>query len=282
MKFVLIALLTALTSSFAFAQEQFDVNRYHSVAQINNYLEKVAEEHIQIESRVLGQSEEGIDIKYLIVSDGQIKNPIFLNGTHHGDEKSSTNAILAIIQYIKTNIEEESIANVLRQHSIVLLPLVNPDGYSANTRENANGYDINRDYSYLDHNPQNTGEARLIMDLSHEFQFVAAMSYHSGMEGVLWPYGYTGERPQDHLLFKNIGESIAQAMGFTTAVQSYYDYKTIGEYIDFSYIEFGTISLTVEVSEDKAPSESELRSVNAKVIKGLNTFLSNILSRDPR
>ncbi len=62
-------------------------------------------------------------------------------GTTHGDEKSSTHTLTSLIDYLERN------PDVIPGHrTVVIIPNLNPDGYQANRRTNANGIDLNRNF----------------------------------------------------------------------------------------------------------------------------------------
>lgn len=65
---------------------------------------------------------------------------IFVGGTH-GDEKSSSYILQSWIDYLESNP-----ATVPAHRSVTIIPILNPDGYAANTRTNANNVDLNRNF----------------------------------------------------------------------------------------------------------------------------------------
>ena len=173
---------------------------YHDQPQIENYLQAVASAFPAIATyKVLGQSAQGRDVPYLIINATCQANPpaVFANGTHHGDEPSSTESVLAIPDYLLRNsTTDASVRSLLETYAFYVLPLVNPDGFALDTRENAAGLDINRDYSYPERSDADsfqTVEAQLMKSLQESVGFHAAIAYHSGAQEVLWPWCYTGD-----------------------------------------------------------------------------------------
>jgi len=248
---------------------------YHTQQQIGDYLRSVAAAVPEIaQYKVLGQSTQGRDVAYLIINATCRNDPpaILANGTHHGDELSSTEAALALPNCLfRDSATDASVRNLLKTFAFYILPLVNPDGHAANSRSNANGVDINRDYSYpgrSDADSFKTVEAKLIKSLQESVGFRAAIAYHSGAQEVIWPWCYTGDATADDALFVVAGQKAAAAMNFAIYQQSYDDYPTTGEYIDYAYGKSHTLAATFEVSTARAPAATELNAVVELACKG--------------
>jgi len=62
----------------------------------------------------------------------------------HGNESSGTRAMFDVINFFEQN--SETAQNILSQLTIDFIPMLNPDGANVNTRRNAIGIDINRDF----------------------------------------------------------------------------------------------------------------------------------------
>lgn len=248
---------------------------YHSLAEMLSYLQAVAAAAPSLaQYKVLGTSQQGRDLGTLIINATCLTNPpsIFFNGAHHGDEAVSAEAVLAVPDYLlRQSAGDASLRGLLRTYAFTILPVVNPDGFAANKRENADGDDINRDYPYPGRGEGNsfkTKEALLIKSLQESAGFVGAVAFHSGAEEVLWPWCYTGAGTDDEAFFLVAGKKTATAMGFSIYQQSYDDYPTTGEYIDYAYAKNRTWAATFEVSNDKLPSPSALASVVERGRKG--------------
>jgi hypothetical protein len=275
-----IALFLTVWSAFA-----IDFDHYHSVNEINQYLREIAKEHPQIAAfRILGKSEQGREISYVVLSRGNpsIKSAIYFNGTHHGDEKSSTEAVLGLINYIIKNQNDERVENFLNSYALYFQPLVNPDGHAMHTRGNYLGIDPNRDYSSPEKNDEESfqlPEIRLVRSLVDKIKFRGALAYHSGITEVLWPWCYTSDYPKDDELFREISRQTAYAMGMDRYLQSFFDYPTNGEFIDYVYWKHGTVALTVEISKTKTPEVSELPQIIHNTVQGALKFME-LLQKD--
>ena len=260
---------------------------YHSEDEIITHLQAVASAVPALaQYKVLGQSVQGRDVPYLVINATCQTSPsaIFANGAHHGDEPSSMESVLSIPDYLlRASTTDTSIQSLLATYAFFILPLVNPDGLASNTRTNANGEDINRDYSYPgrgDADSFKTVEAQLIKSLQESVAFHAAIAYHSGAQEVVWPWCYTSDATADDSFFTAAGPKASRAMGFTIYQQSYDDYPTQGEYIDFAYWRNHTLAATFEVSTDKTPSTSSLASVVANAWKGTLAWVQAVNDHD--
>ncbi len=262
------------------AELSFD--RYHTQDEINAYMKTEAQRHPEfVKYQNLGQSQERREISYLIISH---VNPasvpaIYLNGTHHGDEWSSTEAILGVMDYLIANHEEAQVSKLLDSYAIYLQPLVNPDGHADSRRADSLGRDPNRDYSYPgldDSDAFKIPEIQLVRELMESTRPIAAGTYHSGIEEVLWPWCHTeNSAPQNNLLAK-LAETMARAMNFDRYLQSYFDYPLAGEFIDYAYMKHGTLALTVEVSEEKTPPANNLAAIVDRSVVGAMAFLNAV------
>ncbi len=104
----------------------------------------------------LGLSYNGIPINSIRIGIGKIK--ILLWSQMHGDESTATKSIFDVLKYFKANYDtDKSLKNLLEKCTLVFVPMLNPDGALAYTRENAQGIDLNRDALSLE-----TNEAKIL------------------------------------------------------------------------------------------------------------------------
>ncbi|MCE5241094.1 succinylglutamate desuccinylase/aspartoacylase family protein [bacterium] len=95
----------------------------------------------------LGASRQGRPIPLLIVHDPAVPLAetvrLFIVARQHGTEASGTVACLALARHFAQAQGEEEQA-LLRQFSLLMVPVANPDGMCAGRRANAGGADLNR------------------------------------------------------------------------------------------------------------------------------------------
>lgn len=105
---------------------------------INNaHLEPVLKKYFPENYQVVGFSEEKRPIYALKVGEGSTK--ILMWSQMHGDESTTTKAVLDFAKSFKSN------TNWMSQFKLLIIPILNPDGACNYTRVNANKVDLNRD-----------------------------------------------------------------------------------------------------------------------------------------
>jgi hypothetical protein len=107
-----------------------------------NHLESLLSRYQTI---VVGQSVLGKPIYQLLLGSGKTK--IFMWSQMHGNESTTTKALFDFVNFLHSDTPESQ--TLLYSFTFCLLPMVNPDGAAAYTRENANGVDLNRDAQNL-------------------------------------------------------------------------------------------------------------------------------------
>ncbi|WP_157430811.1 M14 family zinc carboxypeptidase [Actinomadura macra] len=157
----------------------FDLGeRQATAAESDLYLETVAAKSERVVSGTLARTAQGRPLKYAIAGRpevvsraglaktrreaGWLRDPrtpdalatriaargvpiLWVSGNVHGDEPSGTDAALRVLRDLgdRTDCAADTI---LRNALVVVLPTQNPDGRELNTRQNAYGFDMNRDW----------------------------------------------------------------------------------------------------------------------------------------
>jgi protein MpaA len=88
--------------------------------------------------RVAGRSVQGRPIMVQILGSGS--DTTLIMATIHGNEPAGTPLVQELADYLQNNPE------LLENRRVVLMPLANPDGLAAGTRENVHGIDLNRNF----------------------------------------------------------------------------------------------------------------------------------------
>ena len=91
----------------------------------------------------IGESFLGRPIQMMTVGHGPRK--ILLWSQMHGDEPSATPALLDIADYLLSHADEAGPRLILDELTLLMIPMLNPDGAELYLRRNAQGIDINRD-----------------------------------------------------------------------------------------------------------------------------------------
>jgi len=94
--------------------------------------------------QVVGQSVLKESIHSITIGSG--KKKILMWSQMHGNESTTTKAIFDLLNFF---IDNQSADNILKECTLVIIPILNPDGATAYTRVNANAIDLNRDAQNL-------------------------------------------------------------------------------------------------------------------------------------
>lgn len=214
---------------------------YHTYENMTTMLQNLAANHSDImELFSIGTTYQGRTIWAVKISDNvqQEENEpqVLFMGAHHGNEKPGTEVCLRFIQYLVDNYHASdkdpsgySVSTLVNDTEIYVIPMVNPDGYAADQRENKEpnhgsfghslfvtsyGVDINRNYGYKWYRyfltpqlylgstgirdfsteyrgpyPFSTAEASAVRSLVDSHNISIAISYHTYGEQILYPWG---------------------------------------------------------------------------------------------
>ncbi|APZ47302.1 zinc carboxypeptidase [Polaribacter reichenbachii] len=106
-------------------------------------IEKLLKKHLAVfKIHELGFSEQERPIYTLQIGTG--KKKILLWSQMHGNESTGTKALFDLFNYFSTT-SDEILETILKECTLLFIPMLNPDGAQAYTRINANEIDLNRD-----------------------------------------------------------------------------------------------------------------------------------------
>jgi hypothetical protein len=107
------------------------------------------------------------------------KAPVFINNNIHGNEWEGTDAALRVIEDLALS-DEDSVEDLLDRTRLYFVITQNPDGRVANTRANANGFDMNRDFITASQ-PENRAVRQALIDT----QPLVMLDLHGYVNGTL-------------------------------------------------------------------------------------------------
>jgi hypothetical protein len=125
----------------------------------------------RVRAEEVGRSVEGRPIH--LVTLGQGPRPVLLWSQMHGDEPSATPALLDLADRLLAEEGTERDGHVLDRLTLLLVPMLNPDGTERYTRRNGQGIDINRDALNLA-----TPEGRVLKAVRDRHQPVLGFNLH--------------------------------------------------------------------------------------------------------
>ena len=93
----------------------------------------------------IGNSVNGKPINAFFIGSGA--RYAIIDGSMHGNEKSTTFSCLRLAEIIVEDWDQGDYwRRKLAEYTIIIIPILNPDGFTANVRGNANGVDLNRQF----------------------------------------------------------------------------------------------------------------------------------------
>lgn len=120
---------------------------------------------------------------------------IMLIGSLHGNEKPGAPLCMNYAEFLLDSSESNATASrIMAECRTLILPIANPDGYNANTRSNAAGIDLNRNYpckttaDSVDSEDGRQPETRAIMRWSAQQKPILSLNFHTGAVVANWPY----------------------------------------------------------------------------------------------
>jgi hypothetical protein len=119
----------------------------------------------------VGRSGEGRPIHLLTVGRGPRR--VLLWSQMHGDEPSATRALLDVARHLALSGDDPAARRILDELTLLMVPMLNPDGSERYERRNAQAIDVNRDALSLA-----TPEGRLLKALRDRFQPVLGFNLH--------------------------------------------------------------------------------------------------------
>ena len=111
----------------------------------------------------LGTSSEGRTISLYSIGKGSTK--VMLWSQMHGDEPTATMAFIDIFSFLADNKDHTVTKNIQEKLTLLVIPMLNPDGAERFTRRTAQLIDLNRDALALE-----TPEARILKDTRSKYQ----------------------------------------------------------------------------------------------------------------
>jgi hypothetical protein len=169
MKTFFFFLVFVMTTQFADSQfsktlfESYDNYKFNDIssrrfkhAELMKHLETLKKSLgnlVRIEQ--IGNSAEKRSINLLTIGTGKTK--IFMWSQMHGDEPTATMGLFDLLNYISLNRNSPEIKTILSETTLLIIPMLNPDGAERFQRRTSQGIDMNRDALQLQ-----TPEARIL------------------------------------------------------------------------------------------------------------------------
>ncbi len=174
--------VSELESTYANSKEKTLFDRWITYTDIAPLFSKLSSIY---QVSLLGTSENNTPIRKIQFGTG--KKKILIWSQMHGNESTGTKAVFDLLNYIEKHKNDKTIQKILKNCTLVVVPMLNPDGALAYTRVNANGIDLNRDAVH-----QQAKESKLLRSVLDKFNPHFCFNLHDqrtifGVEGTKKP-----------------------------------------------------------------------------------------------
>ncbi|RLD84565.1 MAG: zinc carboxypeptidase [Bacteroidetes bacterium] len=233
----------------------------------------------------IGKSVDGRRVLSIKISDNVSQDEeepaFFYTSTMHGDEVTGYVLMLRLIDYLLNNYQSDTrVKELIDSTEIWINPLANPDGtYSAGnlsitgaTRNNANNYDLNRNFPDPEDGEFPGGTRQLetqdMMDFMVAHNFTLSANFHGGTEVVNYPWDTWYTRHADDTWYQDLSRQYADTVhanrtnymtGYTDGITNGADwYLVSGGRQDYANYYLHSRETTIEISMVKIPDASTL------------------------
>ena len=203
---------------------------------------------------ILGKSVKGVDIKGFAFGDERAFNKTLIVGGIHGVEPQSKEICELYIDEIKDK-------SFFDDCYLIIIPCLNPDGMDLNTRGNANGVDLNRNFPsttwknvpvsgnnfyHPGAEPASEPETKIIVNLLNKYNFKKIIAVHTN-HTIQFPnppmINYDGEQSRE----------LAEKVSNTTGLLAHEDvgYPTPGSMGFWLGKDLKKVSVTIELDDAK-------------------------------
>jgi carboxypeptidase D len=230
----------------------------------------------------------------------------------HGDEVTGMALCMNLINLlVDDHGSDPQITNLVDEVEIWIMPLMNPDGYVNQSRYNAQGKDLNRDFPDRVIDPVNTTvgratETKRVMKWGFAHQAVLSANLHGGALVVNYPYD---SDPNPHAHYSATPDDdlfIAQSLVYSSLNPPMYNsswfpngitngiawYLVYGGMQDWNYVWMGCNDVTIELGSNKWPSWSQIPAYwddnrdamlayMAECLKGVRGIVTNSVTGQP-
>jgi hypothetical protein len=249
----------------------------------------------------IGTSINGKLVLVLKISDNvktdEDEPEVLYTSSIHGDETGGFILMMRLAEYLLTNYNSSSrVRELVNNLEIWINPLANPDGtyrtgniMTSPVRENAAGYDLNRNFPDPDYNPPNKQKETLDMvRFMRKHKFILSANFHSGEEVVNYPWDRWSRLHADDNWFHYISRKYADTthihspLGYMTylenGVTNGWDWYAIwGGRQDFVTYELHGREVTIELDDYYVTPANQLNTLWESNWRSLIGYLENAL-----
>ncbi len=273
-----------------------NLSDYPSAEEINETLIRIQEKNPNITQLFsIGKSTEGRPLYVMKISDNvstdELEPEFKYIANMHGDEIAGRQLMIMLLEYLVEQYNKDpQITNLINNTEIFIMPSMNPDGANARQRGNGNYSDLNRDFpDFSTTDNTNTSdnreaETKAVMQWQSSRNFSLSANFHGGAQVVNYPWDTIPENFPFYNLVKDLSleysrlnPMIKDSTDFQDGITNGYEwYEVNGGMQDWSYYWHNDLQLTVELTDMKWPSYSEIPQVFEANKESLLAYISRI------
>ncbi len=250
---------------------------YRTWTQIVNELTAISQTYPQYTELLnIGTSVQGRPLYFLRITSNIQSDPVkpefHYISTIHGNEPVGTEMCMEFINYLLYNYgSDDFVTSLMDDLDIYVMPVMNPDGFVASTRSNANGYDLNRNFPDFTSDPEDTPsgkqiETAALMQFYAQRRGVLSANFHTGALVVNYPWDTTyADHPENDMLiqlslrYSSFNSPMYNSYYFEDGITNGADWYVIeGGMQDYACYYHSNTQVTVELSDSFAPPSNTL------------------------
>eukprot|EP00118_Oscarella_pearsei_P024469 m.306135 g.306135 ORF g.306135 m.306135 type:complete len:430 (+) comp40995_c0_seq1:1471-2760(+) len=259
----LVLAAEAKTKSVGDVQQEWH-EEYHRYEDIFAWYEEKNQTYPNLVRMVIAGAsyeERPMPAVHITAGSSEEKLKIYFQCQIHAREWISGAVCMFIVDYLLENYgQDERVTDILDRLDIIVIPFVNPDGYSytwdgdrlwrknrqINSGSNCRGVDLNRNYadhwneggsssnpcSETYHGPSSASEPETQVTSNYFMEtgeIIGAIDWHSYSQLILRPYGWTSADSPDEPWLRALGDGM-RAVALEVHGRSYTSQKSIGLY----------------------------------------------------
>ena len=236
---------------------------YHSFDQVQSWMHDRATSNRELVSVAdYGVSRGGrkLTVLHLATSKSAGKPVVLVTAATHGDELITTEVLMDLVDKLTLGYGKDArLTSLVDSHDLYFIPVVNADGFTETNRYDGNE-DPNRSYPYPGHEAAvPTPSIAAVMQLFSTLDVKASIDFHAYGELIMYPWAYTHTpiAPAPHAQLDALTKYMAAANSYTYGPIADVIYVAPGSSADYYFWKKGSLSLGIEMGQDKIPDPSE-------------------------
>lgn len=244
-----------------YRNESLLAERYHSFDEVQAWMKSVESAHPAFVKQIpYGLSQGSRPLVALQVGLDENKPALMITAATHGDEVITTEVLMALVnQLVEGYGRDRRFTQMIDGHRLYFIPVVNVDGFIRTDRYET-GRDPNRSYPYPGHEAQSpTPSIRAVINFFQARAIAGSIDFHAYGELIMYPWAYTHDPVPSATksVFDRLTSHMAETNRYTYGPISDVIYVAPGSSADFYFWKKGSLSLGIEMGQDKAPDPSE-------------------------